>query len=239
MDERWDDARAAAARGDYKAALGLLRRDKDRAASLADVDGLRAVVEIAAEIRDRAGGGIAADAFLLGKSASDDLRHALARAAAARPQAPPPPSPSSAPARPVAARIDDLERRLRRFQEELAELRALAASEGPGRRGPERRDGVPARPHSRERVLGLIGLALLAVGLRRRWTALRLAGLALFAVALAKIFLFDLRTLSSLARALSFLAVGTVLLFAAFLYQRLTDDRDDDAALSARTPSGR
>jgi Predicted membrane protein (DUF2339) len=86
---------------------------------------------------------------------------------------------------------------------------------------------------------GLIGLFLLAVGLRRDWTAFRLAGLALFAVALAKIFLFDLRALSSMTRALSFLAVGSVLLFAAFLYQRLTEDDDERETASVRSGRSR
>jgi uncharacterized membrane protein len=73
----------------------------------------------------------------------------------------------------------------------------------------------------------LVGLALLAFGLRSDRRLARLAGLALFALALAKIFLYDLANLSSLARAGSFLAVGSVLLVAAFLYQRLTEDRDE------------
>ena len=41
-------------------------------------------------------------------------------------------------------------------------------------------------------------------------------------VSLAKIFLYDLANLSSVTRALSFLAVGAVLLLAGFFYQRLT-----------------
>jgi uncharacterized membrane protein len=47
------------------------------------------------------------------------------------------------------------------------------------------------------------------------------AGLALFGVALAKLFLYDLSTLSSITRAFSFLAVGAVLLTAAFFSERL------------------
>ena len=62
-------------------------------------------------------------------------------------------------------------------------------------------------------------------GLRRDQRSLRLAGLALFVLALGKIFLYDLANLSSLARAFSFLAVGGVLLVAALLYQRLTAAR--------------
>jgi uncharacterized membrane protein len=68
---------------------------------------------------------------------------------------------------------------------------------------------------------GLVGLALLLGGLRR-FGALRLAGFAVFAVAVGKLFLFDLSSLSSITRALSFLAVGAVLLVGGFFYQRLT-----------------
>ena len=67
---------------------------------------------------------------------------------------------------------------------------------------------------------GALALGLLIAGLTR-WRSLRLAGLALFAVALGKLFLFDLSSLSSLTRALSFLAVGAGLLAGGFLYQRL------------------
>jgi uncharacterized membrane protein len=67
---------------------------------------------------------------------------------------------------------------------------------------------------------GLLGLALLYIGLTR-WRSLRIAGFALFAVSLAKIFLYDLPSLSSITRALSFLAVGAVLLLGGFFYQRL------------------
>jgi uncharacterized membrane protein len=67
---------------------------------------------------------------------------------------------------------------------------------------------------------GLIGLVLLYVGLTRL-RVLRVAGFAMFTVSLAKIFLFDLPSLSSITRALSFLAVGAVLLLGGFFYQRL------------------
>jgi uncharacterized membrane protein len=73
---------------------------------------------------------------------------------------------------------------------------------------------------------GLLGLALLYSGLPR-WRSLRIAGFALFAVSLAKIFLYDLPSLSSITRALSFLAVGAVLLLGGFFYQRLSSTRDE------------
>ena len=71
---------------------------------------------------------------------------------------------------------------------------------------------------------GLIGLVALYVGLTRESRRLRVAGFALFGLALAKLFLYDLANLSSVTRALSFLAVGAVLLLAGFFYQRLTTE---------------
>jgi uncharacterized membrane protein len=76
---------------------------------------------------------------------------------------------------------------------------------------------------------GLIGLVALYVGLSRALRWLRVAGFALFGLALAKLFLYDLAFLSSITRALSFLAVGAVLLFAGFLVQKLGAERDHAA----------
>ena len=72
-------------------------------------------------------------------------------------------------------------------------------------------------------VWGAIGLGLLTLGLVRRSRAIRLAGFGLFGISLAKLFLYDLAYLSSLARSLSFLAVGALLLLGGFFYQRLSD----------------
>jgi uncharacterized membrane protein len=80
---------------------------------------------------------------------------------------------------------------------------------------------------------GLVSLAFLYFGLTRRSRALRLGGFALFGVTLAKIFLYDLAFLSSLARALSFIAVGAVLLLAGFFYQRLSEQLE----VRDRTPN--
>jgi uncharacterized membrane protein len=72
---------------------------------------------------------------------------------------------------------------------------------------------------------GILGLVALTVGLQRGRQSLRLGGFALLGVSLVKLFLYDLSWLSSIARALSFLAVGAVLLLGGFFYQRLSDDR--------------
>ena len=79
-------------------------------------------------------------------------------------------------------------------------------------------------------VWALTGLGLLVAGVARRSPVLRYAGLALFGVTLAKIFLYDLAELSSVARAASFLAVGGLLLAGGFLVQRLSGERDPSPA---------
>lgn len=80
---------------------------------------------------------------------------------------------------------------------------------------------------------GLLALALLYAGLKRRRRMLRVAGLAFFPVILAKIFFFDLPSLSSITRALSFLAVGAVLLLGGFFYQRFLSERDESPPAQA------
>jgi uncharacterized membrane protein len=77
---------------------------------------------------------------------------------------------------------------------------------------------------------GSLGLALLVVGLRRSSRALRVGGFVLLAISLAKLFLYDLATLSSVTRALSFLAVGAVLLLGGFFIQRLSQGDDGPVA---------
>jgi uncharacterized membrane protein len=74
---------------------------------------------------------------------------------------------------------------------------------------------------------GLLALVSLYVGLKRRRSVLRVGGFILFAISLGKIFLYDLPSLSSVQRALSFLAVGAVLLLGGFFYQRLSAQFDD------------
>jgi len=68
---------------------------------------------------------------------------------------------------------------------------------------------------------GIGALALYVVGLARDIRDLRVVGLTLLGLALAKLFLYDLSSLSSITRALSFLAVGAILLAAGFFAERL------------------
>jgi uncharacterized membrane protein len=67
-------------------------------------------------------------------------------------------------------------------------------------------------------VVGLIGLI---VGLRLRLPAVRSAALALLLITVGKVFLYDLSTLTSIYRVISFIVLGLLLLAGAFAYQRL------------------
>jgi hypothetical protein len=73
----------------------------------------------------------------------------------------------------------------------------------------------------------VLALVSLYVGLKRRRGLLRVGGFILFAISLGKIFLYDLPSLTSVQRALSFLAVGAVLMLGGFFYQRLSAQFDE------------
>ncbi|MDX6516434.1 MAG: hypothetical protein QOH73_2100 [Gaiellaceae bacterium] len=66
----------------------------------------------------------------------------------------------------------------------------------------------------------LVGVALFATGLSRDIRPVRLGGIALLTLAIAKVFLYDLASLGSLTRVASFIALGILLLAAAYAYQR-------------------
>jgi uncharacterized membrane protein len=116
-----------------------------------------------------------------------------------------------------------------------ASLTILEAAE---RLSPESLETDFQRGHTAVSALwGGLGLALLYAGLTRGRGALRLGGFALFGVSLGKLFLYDLAQLSSVTRALSFLAVGGVLLLGGFFYQRLSSQLDERRDAPARKPS--
>lgn len=66
----------------------------------------------------------------------------------------------------------------------------------------------------------VFGLALVGAGLARDRQGLRLQGVAVLGVVTAKVFLYDTRGLDTLARTLSFLTLGAILLVAAYGYAR-------------------
>jgi uncharacterized membrane protein len=67
----------------------------------------------------------------------------------------------------------------------------------------------------------LVGVGTLVVGLRRDNKVLRLAALGLLGVTVVKVFLFDLATLTSMYRVVSFIGLGLLLLVGAYVWQRL------------------
>jgi uncharacterized membrane protein len=67
----------------------------------------------------------------------------------------------------------------------------------------------------------VVGLTTLIIGLRRRRHGLRIGGLALLLVTAGKVFVYDLSTLTSIYRVLSFIVLGLLLLAAASAYQRM------------------
>ena len=63
--------------------------------------------------------------------------------------------------------------------------------------------------------------------MRRKSPKTRLGGLALLTVAIAKVWTYDLAELEELARALSFVALGLLLLAGAFAYQRFKPEEGE------------
>jgi len=76
------------------------------------------------------------------------------------------------------------------------------------------------RPSLITAVWGLIGLVLLVAGFLARERVLRLSGLVVLAVCVLKLFLYDLRELEALARVMSFVVLGLVLLGVSWVYTR-------------------
>lgn len=66
-----------------------------------------------------------------------------------------------------------------------------------------------------------MGVGLLVAGVRQRSQLLRIASAALIAVAVAKVFIFDMSELEGVLRALSFIGLGAVLIGIGLFYQKL------------------
>jgi len=73
------------------------------------------------------------------------------------------------------------------------------------------------------------GLGAVVWGMVRHSPKARLGGLALLMVAIAKVWTYDLAELEELARALSFVALGLLLLAGAFAYQRFRPEEEEES----------
>jgi len=69
----------------------------------------------------------------------------------------------------------------------------------------------------------LEGAALLATGFPARERLMRLSGLAVLAACIARLFVFDLPQLEALARIISFVVLGALLLAVSWIYTRYRD----------------
>jgi len=61
---------------------------------------------------------------------------------------------------------------------------------------------------------------LLVIGIARRWRVVRLGALALLAVSIVKVFVYDVWVLERVYRIIAFVGLGVLLLISAYLYQR-------------------
>ncbi len=80
----------------------------------------------------------------------------------------------------------------------------------------------------------LTGLGAIVYGLLRDVKRFRLAGLALLALAIAKVYTYDMAELDELSRVLSFIALGLLLLVGAFAYQRIQVGAGSDTGEATR-----
>ncbi len=80
----------------------------------------------------------------------------------------------------------------------------------------------------------LTGLGAIVYGLLRDVRRFRLGGLALLALAVTKVYTYDLAELEELSRVLSFIALGLLLLVGAFAYQRIQIGVGDDTEGATR-----
>ncbi len=77
-----------------------------------------------------------------------------------------------------------------------------------------------ARSLSLTLLWALYALALIVVGIMKRWRWVRLGGLALLCVPIGKVFVFDVFTLEQGYRIAAFLSLGVILVTGGFLYHR-------------------
>lgn len=80
------------------------------------------------------------------------------------------------------------------------------------------------------------GFGVVVWGMVRRSPKARLGGLALLTVAIAKVWTYDLAELEELARSLSFVALGLLLLAGAFAYQRFKPEEGEDGEEAIEEP---
>lgn len=77
-------------------------------------------------------------------------------------------------------------------------------------------------------VWALYSFTIMWLGMKHKYKTLRIISLTLFSLALAKLFLFDIRTISEGGKIAAFIMLGILLLIISFMYQKLKKIIIDD-----------
>jgi len=77
-------------------------------------------------------------------------------------------------------------------------------------------------------VWALCSFTIMWLGMKHKFKTLRIISLVLFSLALAKLFLFDIRTISEGGKIAAFIMLGVLLLIISFMYQKLKKIIIDD-----------
>jgi len=75
---------------------------------------------------------------------------------------------------------------------------------------------------------GLYALVLVGIGIYKKKKHLRIAAMALFGVTLAKLFLYDITQLNTIAKTVVMVSLGILLLIFSFLYNKFQIDDETD-----------
>ncbi len=80
-------------------------------------------------------------------------------------------------------------------------------------------------------LFGVYALLLVAMGIRKRKTHLRIGAIVLFAATLMKLFFYDIASLNTISKTIVFVSLGILLLISSFLYtkygKRIFDDHEE------------
>ena len=69
-------------------------------------------------------------------------------------------------------------------------------------------------------LFGIYALFLVALGIRKKKTHLRIGAFVLFAATLLKLFLYDIAYLNTISKTIVFVSLGILLLISSFLYTK-------------------
>jgi uncharacterized membrane protein len=75
---------------------------------------------------------------------------------------------------------------------------------------------------------GVYSLFLIGLGIWKKKTYLRIAGIGLFAITLVKLFFYDIASLNTISKTIVFVSLGILLLIISFLYNKYKPATDEN-----------